>query len=559
MNTAGARRWGGPWQQGWRWATLLSVFICSAPAAWPQGVKMQGGSSSLFGAHGGSVELRSGSYRGRFDFGWLDGPRFGFFFARPHRGLLWGAGDQTIPLSLPTDLNGSYSFLGRGLSISQSTKTSKLFLFFGSTSRGFLAPFLNLAQPETGAAVFFYERQLSPTVRFFSRNAFSKKHTAIQALEWIPRKDLKLATSAGIGNNQRIWSSSLDFTRRWFAVQAGYANLGQAFRRLRVDSPAVAETDRENIRIEIAPRDNLRFHASRQNYLSPDPKDETGARATVNSFGMWGRAAAFQFYGTVYQSATAAGTARALSLGARRNLFDRLEVSADYLRSAPSQGQPASTMVYRVREVLTPRIALSQVVTQGNGQTTMSFGGSFFSNTLTASLEYQTVYLPLAQGAASQFQQVLQVSLRMRMWAFELNADTIVTPLGQVRYTGYATAYGYRESGQGGLFGRPSGNLSKYIVRGRVVDETGQPVAGAALLIGKILVFSDSQGNFLLRRDKGGTTSLTVELDQFLYPGRYAVVSVPVKVQAGAGDTVETYQVILRRVLVRPETPPTPK
>ena len=559
MKTSGVRRWGTPWQQGQRWVASLSVLVCIAPMTWAQGIKIQGGSSSLFGTHGGSVELRSAAQRVRFDFGWLDGPRFGFLAVRPYRGLLWGAGDQTISLSLPTDQNGSSSFLGRGLSISQSTKRTKLFLFFGSTSQGFVAPFLNLARPETGVAVLFYERQLSPTVRFFSRNAFSKKQTTIQALEWSPRNGLKLAMSAGMGNNQRIWSSSLDFTRRRIAVQASYANLGQAFRRLRVDSPAVAETDRENLRLEIAPWDNLRFHASRQNYLSPDPEDESGARATVNSLGMWGRAAAFQFYGTVYQSATAAGTARALSLGTRRNFFDRLDVSVDFQRSAPSQSQSTSTMVYRVREVLTPRIALSQVVTQGNGQTTMSFGGSFLSNTLTASLEYQTVYLPLVQGAMSQFQQVLQVSLRMRLWAFELNADTIVTPLGQVRYTGYTTAYGYRESGQGGLFGARSSKFSKYIVRGRVVDEKGQPVAGAALLIGTILVFSDSQGNFLLRRDKGGTTSLTVALDQFLYPGRYEVVSLPVKVHAGAGDTVETYEVILRRVVVRPATVPAPK
>src|SRR3989449_2300557 len=47
-----------------------------------------------------------------------------------------------------------------------------------------------------------------------------------------------------------------------------------------LEAPAVAETDRENIRLELAPRSNLHFSLGRQNYLAP-AASSTGDRKST--------------------------------------------------------------------------------------------------------------------------------------------------------------------------------------------------------------------------------------------------------------------------------------
>jgi hypothetical protein len=45
-------------------------------------------------------------------------------------------------------------------------------------------------------------------------------------------------------------------------------------------------------------------------------------------------------------------------------------------------------------------------------------------------------------------------------------------------------------------------NKAKYTVEGTVTDEQGKPVAGACLSIGGAIVYTDSQGAFLVRERK---------------------------------------------------------
>ena len=104
---------------------------------------------------------------------------------------------------------------------------------------GYFAPFLNVARNDTPAGAIFYEKQLSPTLRFFSRNIFSTRQTSIQAVEWAARKDIKMALSAGIGNNQGYGATSFSIDRRWMLLDASYALAGNAFRRVLVATPQI--------------------------------------------------------------------------------------------------------------------------------------------------------------------------------------------------------------------------------------------------------------------------------------------------------------------------------
>jgi len=92
-----------------------------------------------------------------------------------------------------------------------------------------------------------------------------------------------------------------------------------------------------------------------------------------------------------------------------------------------------------------------------------------------------------------------------------------------VKYTTYGNTMLYR--GETGRDATPNFKLPKYIVSGRVLDEDGQPVAGAALRIGDDLAFSNSEGEFFVRKKKNRSCRVEVALGEFLVPGGFAVVS----------------------------------
>jgi len=533
--------------------TFLCVvaLVYSHPAA-GQVFQLTGGSSSLMNAEGGSVEVHAANYTGRIDLGYLDGPSLGFFFSRPYKDSQLGAGDQQIPFLLPTDLfDRSFYFLGRGVSLTRNVN-GRLFAFAGTTSDGYSAPFLNIARADTPAGAIFYERQISPAIRFFSRNMISERQTSIQALEWSPRKDIKMALSAGVGNNQPYGASSFTISKRWMSLDASYARSGDAFRRVLVSTPQLSENDRENIRLELKPFSSVRIVINRNNYLATFSPNLV-QRATVQGVGAGAALAGFQLYGSYFQSSTQSGNSSALALGVRRTLTRHFEAGTDFLRSGYSKGTPAHSMVGTLREILNSRFSLTQVITHNSGQTNVAFGGSFLSNLVAVSVDYQTVFLPFAQSNSGQFKQVIVLGLHFQLpHGLQLNTSTNVTPLGQVRYTAYASTYAYHGLGRDSPGASFSGAFFHNVVRGRVLDPQGEPIAGAALWIGQDLAVSDSDGEFLVRVKRAGELNLKVAFDEFTAPGNYVVVQSPETVRATIEDSAQEYDVVLRRVANAP-------
>jgi hypothetical protein len=332
------------------------------------------------------------------------------------------------------------------------------------------------------------------------------------------------------------------------SLDASYAVAGDAFRRVLVDTPQLAENDRENIRVELAPYSNLRIVASRNNYVMPlglGPVD----RAAVNGLGGWTNIAGQQLYASIYQSSTASGKSDAIAVGTRRSFTRRIEAGVDLLRSGYSAGKPNHSMVGTIREIVNARFSVNQIITHGNGQTSVSFGGNLVSNLVTVSVDYQTVFLPFVQTGPSQFKQVMVVGLHFQLpHGPQLNVASNVTPLGQVRYTAYGSAYAYRAmSSNGTSF---SGAFFHNVVRGHVIDPQHQAVPGAALRIGGELVITDSDGNFMVRLKKSGEVPVEIALQDFTAPGLYQVVSVPSPIKAGAEDASQDYEIIVKRVPV---------
>jgi hypothetical protein len=533
---------------------LPIAIVCAICLAWPhpaagQVFQLTGGSSSLLDAEGGSLEIHANNYRARIDLGYLGRPSLGFYFSRPYKTSVLGAGDQQIPFVLPTDLfDHSFYFLGRGVSLTRNVSDSRLFIFAGTTTDGYFAPFLNVARNDTPSGAIFYEKQLSPTLRFFSRNVFSGRQTSIQAIDWAARKDIKIALSAGIGNNRPFGSSSFAMDERWMALDASYALSGRNFQRVLVATPQLSENDRENIRLELRPATTVRIILSRNNYLASFAPNQY-ERAMVQGFGASAAAGGFQFNGSYFLSATTAGNSSAMDLGVHRHLTRRLEIGADYLRSEYMKDAVAHSVIGNVREIFNSRLSITQIISHTNQQTTVDFGGNFISNFVTLSVDYQTLFLPFAQSAPGQLKQVMVLGLHFQLpHGMQFNMDTDVTPLGQVRYTAYGSTYAYRGMGNTSPGTSFSGAFFQNIVRGEVLDPNGEPIAGAALQIGSELAVSDSDGNFMVRVKKAGVLSLKVAFDDFTAPGRYAIVQAPQTVKATRADSAQEYSIVLRRL-----------
>ncbi|MGH9858565.1 MAG: hypothetical protein ACRD5F_00930 [Candidatus Acidiferrales bacterium] len=537
---------------------LLALFGAAPAAVHAQVFEARGGSSTLLDTHGGSLILYGENYTARVGLGFADGrPRPGFQLNLAWREMQWDLGDQAIPFVLATDLaNTAYSFFGRGVGITRKNADgSTFFVFGGATAEFFSTPFVASATADTPAGALFWNTPLSPSVRFSSYNVFSGTQTSIQALDWRPKEHLKLAFSGGMGSNQPYWGTSLDYDWSWISVDAGYSRAGRNFRRIRVQAPQVTESDRELIRVELRPRHWLGFSALRQNYLIADAQPGTSPRVAVTGLGAWATLLETQVHGSWYRSHGASGSADSLMVGGRRSITSRLQAGADYLRSRPERGAAIGVGVVSLREVLTRRLSLTQIISIAARQRSVAFGGHFVSNRVTIGVDYQTVYTPLLVPGRTQFRQVLGLTLRFQLpHNLQASLDTHVSPLGQTRYSAHMTSFFYRGFGAapGSL---PSGAFAENIVRGRVVDVEGQPVRGAALLIDSELVFTNSNGEFFLRRKKAKEYVLQVLLDQFALPGRYEIVAAPALVRALPEDQAEFVQIILRR---RPAGPPSP-
>jgi hypothetical protein len=523
-----------------------------------QVIQATGGTSSLFNATGASLELRGANFTDRFDLGYNGKIRTGFSMARGFRGGIIDLGDQSITFALPTDIfDGSHYFLGRGMGFSRGNNDRKLFIFAGATTAGFIAPYLNVATLDTPTGAIFYETKISPHWKFFSHNAFSSQQTSIQSMEWSSKINTHAAVSGGIGNNQPYGAFSFDHAGKHLIVNASYAAVGNNFRRVLAETPQVSEPDRENLRLEYRPWDTLRLIASRNNYASVDSNART-ERAVVNSFGAWGNFSGFQMYGSWNQSTTTFGRATSTMFGGRRDITSRLNAGVDYMTSSFRNQLSSNSLVGTVREVISPRLSLTQLITHTAGQTSVSYGGTFVSNRVTITAEYDTLFFPFSAPGLPQFRQVLVLGLHFQLpHGIQFNYGTDVSTNGQVHYTAYGTSIGYRT-----IKGSPGGPqyasaFYSNVARGRVVDPSGQPVAGAAVLIGKTLAFSDSAGKFLVRVKSPGELPLEVAVEDFTAPGAFAVVSAPPKVRATQEDSAQEYNIVVKRV--PPEAASKPK
>jgi hypothetical protein len=526
---------------------LLSLAWAGQGPAYGQIFQLEGGTSSLYEAHGGSLAFRARNYDGWVGVGSLDGWRAGAFLRTQVRNSTLTFGDDVIPFRLPTDIfDSSHYLMGRGVGLARSWGTTKVFGFAGATSVGMGTPFFRAAEAQRGVGLLFLERRVTPGLSIFSRNVFSSRQSSINGLDWQIRPGLHGAMAGGLGSGRGYWASSLTYDREWLTVKAAYIRADERFRRITVQQPLSSEVDRENILVTVRPKPYVSLTAGRQNFLQPLSGGAGAIRGSVNQYLATLAVARFNLGAALFESQVLGARSTGASFSAGRKLFDRVQVNGNWLWNRPAHGRVLTSLLATFREVISPRLSLLQLVNNSQGRTSVSYGGEFVSNRVTVGVEYQTLYVPFLAGG--QFKQALVLNFHLRPFGnYQFNAGSFVAPDGTVRYTAYGGTFLYH--GKLGSTNAPSAvTLYKYIMRGRVVDEEGRAVRGAALRVDGELVFSDSSGDFFVRKKHAATYALEVLPEQFLVPGRYEVVSAPAEVVTVPDEAAREVTIVVRRV-----------
>ena len=234
------------------------------------------------------------------------------------------------------------------------------------------------------------------------------------------------------------------------------------------------------------------------------------------------------------------------NLYAGRRFGRVLEINENWFRSK-SDGEPGSTILSgTIRENFSSRLSLLQLISRTNGQTTVAFGGNLTSNRMMLQADYQNMYLPFRPD--HPFQQALALNASIRVVGpLQLSVASNVDPTGHLRYTFGMSTWLYRMSGM--ISGHSETfSIAKFVVQGVVKDDQGDPVEGAALHIGKEVVYSDSTGVFLVRLSKHGPFPLSVAPDEFTANGLYETVSAPSTVRAETDNAAANVEIVIRRV-----------
>ncbi len=254
----------------------------------------------------------------------------------------------------------------------------------------------------------------------------------------------------------------------------------------------------------------------------------------------------FTLSGSLFQSQVPGINMHGTSFSLGRDFAHRVQATS-YVFNSRSGAMPSTTSLANLlREVISPRLSLLQVVNTTNGRTSVSYGGEFLSNPVAFGVDYQTIYSPFRTG--DPFHQVLLLHVRLQPFgSAQINAASYVAPDGSVKYSTYGNTMMYR--GESGAGATPNFKLPKYIVIGRVLDEDGRPVSGAALRIGDDLVFSNSEGEFFLRKKKNRPCRVEIALGEFLVPGNFAVVSSPTLIAPSEPGSENRITITLRRLM----------
>lgn len=514
----------------------------------------QGGTSSLYRASGGSLLMRTRDQEVRVSAGVLhDQFRIGSLARKRLGRYTISLGDDAVDLRLPTDVSAGTRYVPtRGASVALDRNGTKIFALGGTSSETAGASFFQAAEWGDPVAILFVDRPVSDTVALFSRNVIGERRTSVHGVVWHAHPTLEVRGGAGLGAGARYLSTSATLERGWISARGGYVDAGPSFRTIAFDREATADAVRENLTVTLRPTPAMTFQVSRQNLVQPGGPNRPSMpepHLAVNHAGATFNVGGFRLGGSLYETRGGPTNNVGMSVTAGRALTEHLEASGSYYRSRTGAGDASDSLVAMLRQIVNPRVSVAAFATRTDGQTTVRGGGEFLSNLVTVGVDYQTVYTPFrsdgpfTHGVAVNFGIQPAGSLRLQL-------GTMITPTGQMRYTISGSQTFRRATGSAPE--RSFRRFPKYLVRGRVQDEAGRAVAGAVLRFGSDVVVTDDAGQFFLRTRDTKMRALVVATAEFTAPGRYRVVSAPLRVKPAKDGEAQAIVIVVSRVFGDP-------
>jgi hypothetical protein len=531
---------------------LIPVGVCG------QSVDAALGGSQILGLAGVQANYRYkgsygwtgvGYYNGGFQIAGYSNIPLRFGFSPPneaHRDKYrLGLGDQELNTWLTTDEYDFYNAIVRGASIYRHTKASDVQVFIGSYSGEDRQPYLRaITQVDsnlTGAVVGHFT--LSKKWELESFNSFGDTSTSIQSLAWKPSRNWHLDTAAGLGSNHPYFANAAEYRRGEMDLRASYTFASDQLRRQGTNYDIEPLGFNAKAELPLWRDTTARFYHRHELMVVPKYLGfkQNSSIGTLDSASFSTSFLGFRSSMSASESSSDAYAGRNYSgVGSiSRVIIPRWRSTFSYLRNVM---RSQDIVVYQdLNEVrVNNRLTLIHTFDRINGSITNAFGGRWSSNLVSFSIDDQVYTSPIAAqfGQKSVF-QAWNFSIRLRTpHGTTAHLETIVDPQGKTQWGGYLTGLQYQglnnyvQQGEHVTF-------SKYVIRGKVVNEAGQGVWGIALQIGPEVVYSDTLGEFFLHVKNAKPMPLAVAADASLQSSWWKLQSAPPIAQGRPEGTVE--------------------
>ena len=150
---------------------------------------------------------------------------------------------------------------------------------------------------------------------------------------------------------------------------------------------------------------------------------------------------------------------------------------------------------------------------------------------MSAGVSQSLYFMPIT----GKFVQALSASVALQLpHSATAQIQTSLLPSGKTQWLVAGSQY----TGINGMQLNSTGERStysagKFSVTGTVRDAAGNRIQGMSIVVGKEEIFTNGEGEFMVREKKSESQTLAVNIADALTPGSWTVVSCPEKIQPG--------------------------
>lgn len=541
-----------------RFATATLALLCACMAATGQVVLLGGGVSTIADTEGAGLSLYEPDTTTQASVGVVHGIHLGASREVRSGPVSLTAGDSILSLALPTDLAEEYrSLVVRGALLQTKLSPERVTnalqpghigvsgrAFIGWTGNGYQNAFFNSVQ--ASKAVQLAELHVALN-RQFEVSAIASRGTErslLASAAWAPRRSFTTAATVGWSGGHPVFRAMA--SGRGSTWQGGI-NITAGTLHLQPEPSLTSFTlERTGLNGSISKRvgswlfvDAARYQFDTSSVVDGAQNGVTASRSTFYEAGATVRKGPAETGLRLLKSNSGSQTSSGTVAIAGWNQ-PRWSVRATAIRSvSQTLGVDRSAEIDTTQKV-SQHLRLTEGTTLGNGAPTINAGGAYENRFGMVSVSHRETYVPFGNNAG--FHRLLAIGIHLHLGNTELAAN-------QISGGGLKSAY---DVAVNGFYGDSLGDsvassvsvrprMPKYAIHGRVTNEAGEAIRGAAVNAGAETVYTDSEGQFQAQFTRVVPVRVALAPGEFLASTRYRAVSRPVVVRpdlAGEGQPV---------------------